>query len=99
MTCSLGRLGSLSGNQTNPAQILSPIFEPGSLSAPVGSLRTLQPELGIPLVGINTLKHVVHFSLNRRLRQVMRPSYFCAMPLLIQSPKPVPFVDLVVKKG
>jgi hypothetical protein len=29
----------------------------------------------------------------------MRPSYFWMIPLLIHSPRPVPLVDFVLKKG
>src|SRR5438309_10013887 len=49
--------------------------------------------------GRKTEKHVALLPFNRRLRQRMEPSYFCTIPLLIQSPKPVPFADLVVKNG
>lgn len=52
-----------------------------------------------PLPGRNTLKQVDDPLLPRRLRKAILPSYFCTMPLLIQSPRPVPFVDLVLKKG
>ena len=44
-------------------------------------------------------KHVTHPPSRRKLRYEMRPLYFCRIPLLIQSPRPVPFADLVLKKG
>src|SRR3569833_229249 len=51
------------------------------------------------LVGRKTRKQVVHPVPSRRLRKEMRPSYFWMIPLLIQSPRPVPLVDLVLKNG
>src|SRR6516225_210757 len=47
-----------------------------------------------PIVGRKTRKDVAEAAFPRRLRKLIRPSYFCTMPLLIQSPRPVPLVDL-----
>jgi hypothetical protein len=50
-------------------------------------------------VGMRTEKQVTFPPEKRTLRNRIVPSYFCRIPLLIQRPNPVPFVDLVLKNG
>ena len=63
------------------------------------SAEAVPIRLKLLLLGRNTRKHVMHPVPVRRLRKEIRPSYFWMIPLLIQRPRPVPFVDLVLKNG
>ena len=70
-----------------------------SVACRPGSLIECGAAAGTPVMGKKTRKQVRLPRSPRKVRQVRVPSYFCTMPLLIQRPRPVPLVDLVLKNG